>query len=83
MKSRVFVLALIMLGLVFVLSAATLEETIQSLSGDAASRYVNPIVTGFCTNMNGGWYHKAPKAKFFKWDLEFGLVYMVTPFKKA
>lgn len=77
------IFVMIMLSLVFILNAATLEETIQNLSGDAAKSYVNPIVTGFGTNMNGGWYHKSPKAKFFKWDLEFGVVMMGTPFKSA
>ena len=55
-------------------NAQTLEETMVKLAGDAASAYVNPIVTGFGANLNGGWFHKAPAASIFGFDLEFGLV---------
>ena len=59
-------------------NAQTLEETMVKLAGDAASAYVNPIVTGFGANLNGGWFHKAPAASIFGFDLEFGLVGMGT-----
>lgn len=60
----------------------TLSETIQNLSGDAAKSYVNPIVSAFGANMNGGWFHSAPKAKLLGFDLELGVVAMAAPFDK-
>ncbi len=62
------------------LFAQTLEETIEDLSGKAAKGYVAPIVSAFGTNLNGGWFHKAPKSKFLNVDVEFGIVFMGTTF---
>ena len=62
------------------LFAQTLEETIEDLSGKAAEGYVGPIVSAFGTNLNGGWFHKAPKSKVFNIDIEFGVVFMGTTF---
>lgn len=60
------------------LHAQTLEETMVKLAGDAASAYVNPIVTGFGADLNGGWFHKAPASTMVGFDLEFGIVAMGT-----
>ena len=54
------------------------ESTLTKLAGDAGKGFVQPIVSGFGNNMNGGWFHKAPKSKIFGIDLEFGLVAMGT-----
>jgi len=62
------------------LSAQSLEETIEDLSGKAAEGYVGPIVSAFGTNLNGGWFHKAPKSKFLNVDIELGIVFMGTTF---
>jgi hypothetical protein len=62
----------------FQVQAQTLEETMTKLAGSAASAYVNPIVTGFGADLNGGWFHKAPKAEMYGFDLEFGVVAMGT-----
>ena len=61
--------------------AQTFEETMQKLSLDAAKAYVNPIVSGFGVDLNGGWFHRAPRATMFGFDLEFGFVAMGTYFK--
>ncbi len=58
------------------ISAADLAETLESLSGEAAESYVSPIVSAFGTNLNGGWFHSAPKSKIFGLNVEFGLVFM-------
>ena len=58
-----------------------LESTLDRLSRDAAKQYVAPVVTGFGTNLNAGWFHRAPMAKMFDFDLEFGVVAMGTLFK--
>lgn len=63
-----------------VVQAQTLEETLGALSADAAKAYVSPIVSGFGANLNSGWVHRAPKAKFLGFDLEFGIVAMGTLF---
>jgi len=57
-----------------------LEETLQALSEDAAKQYVAPLSSAFGTNLNGGWFHRAPEAKMKAFHLEFGLVAMGTFF---
>jgi hypothetical protein len=59
-----------------------LEDTLKKLSQDAAKKYVSPVVSAFGSNLNGGWFHKAPSAKVFGLDLEVGLVGMGTFFPK-
>jgi len=65
------------------LAAESLEETLNSLTGAAASNYVNPMVSAFGSDMNGGWFHKAPRAKLMGWDFEVGIVMMGTMFPDA
>lgn len=59
----------------------TLEQTLQKVAGNAAVGYVSPITNGFGTDLNGGWFHKAPSSTMLGFDLEFGVVAMGTPFK--
>lgn len=61
----------------------TLEQTLQKVAGNAAVGYISPITNGFGTDLNGGWFHKAPSSTMFGFDLEFGVVAMGTPFKDA
>lgn len=58
--------------------AQELEETLNNLSEIAGKSYVAPLVTGFGSNLNGGWFHKAPAPKIFGLDLELGVVAMGT-----
>ncbi|MCF7793088.1 MAG: hypothetical protein K9N09_07860 [Candidatus Cloacimonetes bacterium] len=77
---KIVVLSLISVFVFTCLQAADLEETLESLSGEAAESYVSPIVSAFGTNLNGGWFHWAPKDKLFGLDVEFGMVLMSTMF---
>jgi len=61
--------------------AQDLTGTMQKLSQDAAKAYVSPIVSGFGANLNGGWFHKAPRSVKLGFDLEIGAVAMGTMFK--
>lgn len=81
-KTIAILLCLIMLISVS-LSAKNLQETLESLSGSAAQSYVDPMVSAFGANINGGWFHTAPKARFLGWDLEFGVVTMGTAYSKT
>ena len=58
--------------------SGSLDETLQKMAGSAVQGYVGPIVTGFGTDLNGGWFHRAPSAEMYGFDLEFGLVAMGT-----
>ena len=58
----------------------SLETTLQKLAADAAKGYVAPVSSGFGSNLNAGWFHRAPWATFLGFDLEFGLVAMGTFF---
>ncbi len=58
-----------------------LEALMRKLAEGAAKSYVNPIVSGFGTNLNSGWFHRAPWANMFGFDFEFGLVGMATQFQ--
>ena len=57
-------------------NATTLQEAIQQLTGEAAKKYVGPIVSGIGADLNAGWYHRAPPAKKFQFTLEGGLLAM-------
>lgn len=59
-----------------------LQEFLEGLSQDAAAKYVAPIVSAFGTNLNGGWFHKAPSSKIFGLNIEVGLVGMATFYPK-
>jgi hypothetical protein len=61
--------------------AQDLQGTLEKLSEDAAKSYVNPIVSGFGSDLNGGWFHRAPQATKLGFTLEFGVVAMGTFFK--
>jgi len=58
--------------------AQNLEETLNNLSEAAGRSYVAPLVTGFGSNLNGGWFHRAPAPKIFGLDFELGIVAMGT-----
>lgn len=58
----------------------SLEETLQMLSEDAASQYLSPISSAFGTNLNGGWFHRAPSASVFGFNFELGIVAMGSVF---
>ncbi len=60
-----------------------LEASLQELSEDAARRYVAPLSSAFGSNLNGGWFHRAPEAEMKGFHLEFGLVAMGTFFPDA
>lgn len=64
-------------------SAQSLDSTLQKMAGSAVQGYVGPIVSGFGSDLNGGWFHKSPAAKMFGFDLEFGIVAMGTVFSDA
>jgi hypothetical protein len=80
MIKRLTLLLSFIVVLMVSLQAADLQETLESLSGSSAEAYVNPLVSAFGSNMNGGWFHKAPQAKFLGWDLELGMVAMASLF---
>jgi hypothetical protein len=81
MKKTVYCLLFLFLVSSLVM-AASLDETLESLSGQAAVSYVNPIVSAFGSNLNGGWFHRAPKKDLFAFRPEFGLVFMGSIFPK-
>ncbi|MFC1492907.1 DUF6588 family protein [candidate division KSB1 bacterium] len=60
-----------------------LEETLGDLAESAGKLFVAPVVNGFGVNINGGWFHKSPKAVRRSFDIEFGIVGMGTFFKDA
>ncbi|MDE3058934.1 MAG: hypothetical protein KGJ59_13355 [Bacteroidota bacterium] len=57
-------------------SSSGFDGTVSKLAGDAAKGFVQPVVTGFGADLNGGWFHKAPTAEMYGFDFEFGVVAM-------
>ncbi len=57
---------------------ASFEGTMTKLAGDAGKGFVQPVVSAFGSNLNGGWFHKSPQTKIFGIDLEAGVVAMGT-----
>lgn len=58
-----------------------LQTSVSRLAADVAKRYVAPVVSGFGTSMNSGWFHRSPEARKFSFHMEFGLTAMGTFFK--
>jgi len=63
--------------------SGSLDSTLQKMAGSAVQGYVGPIVSGFGADLNGGWFHRAPTAEMYGFDLEFGVVAMGTLFSDA
>ena len=59
-----------------------LKEFLEGLSMDAATLYVAPVVSAFGSNLNGGWFHRAPSSKIFGLSIEAGVVGMGTFYPK-
>lgn len=59
-------------------SAQGMEETVSKLGAAAGKAYLAPIVSAFGTNLNAGWYHKAPAPQKFGFHFEAGAVAMGT-----
>ena len=59
------------------------EEFIKQLSEVAGKRYIAPISNSFTTDLNGGWFHRAPRPKKFSFNLEFGLIGMGTFYREV
>jgi hypothetical protein len=83
MKKSLLSIALAAVMLMGTAFAQTEDEggfsgTLKKLAGDAGKGFVQPVVSGFGNNMNGGWFHKAPGTKIFGIDLELGVVAMGT-----
>ena len=55
-----------------------IEETLKQLTQQAASGYLQPIITPIGMDLNGGWFHKTPPATKFGLSLELGAVGMIT-----
>jgi hypothetical protein len=63
--------------------AGDLQGTLQKMAGSAVQGYVSPVVTAFGTDLNGGWFHRAPASELYGFDLEFGVVAMGASLKNA
>jgi hypothetical protein len=76
---RNVVKGLIVVGMTASMAATqTMEETVSKLGAAAGKAYVAPIVSGFGSNLNAGWFHKSPPAKKFGINFEVGPVFMGT-----
>lgn len=80
MDRKLLIVFLILTLSLVSLFAGGLDATLERLSGNSAEAYVGPIVSSFGTNLNGGWFHKSPKAKFLGLNFEIGIVAMGTFF---
>ncbi|HHE38174.1 MAG TPA: hypothetical protein ENL20_06345, partial [Candidatus Cloacimonetes bacterium] len=85
MRKKTFTLIFITLIILSysLLMGDNLEETLGALVEDAAISYVDPVVSAFGSNLNGGWFHRVPDAKKIGFDLEIGFVGMATFFTEA
>ncbi len=61
----------------------SIESMLSDMAGEVGKAYVSPVTDGFCSNMNAGWFNKAPKAKVLGLDIEISVVAMGTMFDDA
>ena len=63
------------------------DDDISSMLGglgeSLGKSYAGPLPEGFCTNMNSGWFNKAPEDEILGFDLELSLVGMGTKFEES
>jgi len=52
----------------------SLEETLSHLSQDAGVAYVNPIISAFGSNMNGGWVNGVPSASILGLNFQVRII---------
>ena len=52
----------------------SLEETLSHLSSDAATAYVEPIISAFGSNMNSGWVSGVPSASILGLNLKLRVI---------
>ncbi|RMD50128.1 MAG: hypothetical protein D6830_03465 [Ignavibacteria bacterium] len=55
-------------------NAQTLDETLSNLGQQAASSYVQPIVSAFGSNLNSGWFNRVPSSSILGLDIELKIV---------
>ncbi len=80
---------LIILIMIFIVINITLSAeddlsgSLTNLYQDIGEAYTNPIVTGFGTTINSGWYHDSAREINFGLDLEYGIVVMGSFFPES
>lgn len=73
-RTKTIVLLLAILVFANISNAQNLDETLSQLAKNAAIGYVEPISSAFGSNLNSGWFHKAPEAKVFGLSLNLKIV---------
>ncbi len=58
----------------------SLEQNLSNLYQDVARGYTMPIITGFGTSLNSGWFHNSSRSVTWGLDFEFGIVAMASFF---
>ncbi len=51
------------------LYAQNIDETVNNLSQQAGTAYVQPVISAFSSNLNSGWFANAPSASILGFDL--------------
>ncbi len=79
---KLLLLSLLLLGTVsmWAESSKSLEDMMGDMAEEIGKAYVSPAVEGFCTNMNSGWFNKAPEDEVLGLDIDFSIVFMGTTF---
>ena len=71
---RLFLILVMSFMSVSLLRAQSLEETLSNLSSSAGAAYVKPVISAFGSNLNSGWFTRAPEATLFSFDLKVRLI---------
>ncbi len=81
---KIFLLSLLLMGAVSVWAESdkSLEDMMGDMAEEIGKAYVSPTVKGFCTNMNSGWFNKAPEDEVLGLDIELSIVAMGTTFEE-
>ncbi len=71
-----FTLVLLLLSFLFFTNtkSQTLDETLSNLGKQAATSYVQPIISAFGSNLNSGWFNRVPSASLVGLDIELKIV---------
>jgi len=81
-KLILFILIFLMIN-VLLNAEDDFSGSLTNLYQDIGAAYTNPIVTGFGTTINSGWYHDSAREVKFGLDLEYGFVVMGSFFPES
>jgi len=83
MKKMIILIVIFTIAYISLYAGDDLSGSLTNLYQDIGEAYTSPIVTGFGTTINSGWFHDSAREVDFGLDLEYGFVVMGSFFPES